>query len=313
MSTVTTQPMAAPPKPTWGQRIAAFFKALIRLILWLLFLLLLLAGCAATIVWGVPYVERTYLRPVQEMQVKVDVLERGLQSLEQRLTDQEEATASAIQALTQRVQELEGQLQALQDDLDELRTAQEEQTQRFTQDVRDLESKLTSIQSQIDRLEEDLQALTEENAGLAQTLRLESQIQVRQLQVLLHISQARVAIAQQDLTLAQDEISRARGLLQDLIRLAGQAERDDAWFEAVQEGQTRLEYAYDKVLTQPDLALKDLDIAWVVLTQAFEPQPVAVPEEAATEAEQPGAEEAATESPEAAASPTPTPTPAPSP
>ncbi len=304
------------PKPSLGQRVAAFFRALVRLILWLIFLVLLLGGCAVTLAWGLPYLERTYVRPLQEMQVQMDVLTRGLEALQARVSQNEEQTLARLQALEKQVQQLQSEVQAAQEAVQTLQKAQSEREADLADRVERLTRDLANLREQLAQLEENVQTLGADLSLQATEAAEQTQLQVQQLQVLLHIAQARAAIVNQDLPLAQDEIGRARNLLDALTQQAMTMDMAPAWLEAVQEGQTRLEYAYTKVLTQPDLALKDLDIAWVVLTQAFEPEtPASVPAGAMTAPETAAAE--ATEAPEATgeaeATPTPTPTPTPNP
>ncbi|NPA06552.1 MAG: hypothetical protein GXO54_04025 [Chloroflexi bacterium] len=313
MSTSTIPSTPAQPKPSFGQRVAAFFRALIRLILWLIFLVLLLGGCAVTLAWGLPYLERTYVRPVQEMQVQMDVLARGLESLQARVNQNEEQTLARLQSLEEQVQQLQTEVQAVQEAVQALQKEQSQREADLEDRVERLSRELSKLQEQLAQLEDDVQSLGADLMLQTTEAAEQTQLQVAQLRVLLHIGQARLALVNQDLPLAQDEIGRARNLLDLLVQKAAAVDMPPAWFEAVREGQTRLEYAYNKVLTQPDLALKDLDIAWVVLTQAFEPEtPVAVPADAMTET---AAETTAEATPapevtgEATAAPTPTPTP----
>ncbi len=283
------------PTPTFGQRVARFFANLLRLVLWTLFLLALLAGLAALIGWGIPYVDRNIVQPLQDARARLERLETAHADLEARLRTDEE--------MLQDLQDQLNEVTLTQRDIMHEVTAMKAQLDTLTGQQSGLQADLEDLQAQVAALEE---ALAQMDAQLADLEGVADEVAAAQQQftlnrTLLHLAQARLALAQEDWRLAQEEIGRAAAALTTLRAQT----TDPAALDALDEAQTRLRLAHDKALTGPEIAARDLDVVWTLLQQAFPPPGATaeavgyIPLMATPTAE------------EAPATPTPTPTPAP--
>jgi len=279
----------ATPSPSFGQRVARFVAHLLRMVLWTLFLLAILAGLAALIGWGIPYIDRHILQPLQDVQARLAHLEDAHATLSERVRaneDRLDTINTQLNQVTMTQRDLMHEMQAIKAQLDTL-TGQQSSLQSQVEDLQAQVATLEQALEQMDALTQDL-AQVSETAATAQT-------QWTVNRALLHLAQARLALAQEDWRLAQEEIGRAATALHAL-----RAQTDDPAVRAtLDEAQTRLRLAYDKALTAPDIAARDVDVVWTLLQQAFPP---------------PGAAESPTDAllpatPEAPAAPTPTPTP----
>ena len=281
-----------PPQPSFGQRVARFIGHLLRLVLWTLFLVAVLAGLAMLIGWGIPYVDRTIVQPLQDARARLAHLEDAHTTLAQQVAANEAQMADLadrLDALQAQQQELADQLQALAAQTDTLTG----QSSAYQARLADLEDRIAALQDSLADLEARQAALEALGADLTALQR-----QWTLQRALLHVSQARLALVQEDWRLAQEEMDRAAAALGDLATRLG----DPIALEALDEAQTRLRLARGKALTAPDIAARDLDVVWTLLNQAF-PPPGPLPTTAAPEAT----------TPEPILSPTPTFTPTPTP
>ncbi len=288
-------PSPTPTPPSWGQRVARFLARLVRLILWTLFLLALLGGLAALIGWGIPYVDRHILQPLQDAQARIAQLEAAQADWEQRWRQAEEERAdlqAQLAVLQAQQRDLAEGLAALSTQVADL-TAQQDETRTTLDQV---EAQLAALRELSERLD-SLELQAREQAAYTADLRRAALVQ----RLLLHIAQARQALQQEDWRLAQEEILRARSALDALEPWTTEpAERS-----VINEARTRLDLAYNKALTAPDIAARDLDVVWALINQAFLPLGAQKPQPPQT-SETP-AEPTGTPTP----SPTPTPTPTP--
>jgi len=247
--------------PSFGQRVARFFAALLRLLLWTLFLLLILGGLGVLIAWGIPYVDRNIVQPLQDARARITQLESAQSEWTQRVRANEER----LQTLDDRLNDVAATQQALMDDLQDL----QDQLENLADQQTDLNARIEDIRAEIAALE-DAQARLDDALAALEDLGMETaEIQRQQTlnRALLHVAQAQWALAQDDWRFAQEEIARAATALSALEAVVD----DEIGLRALDEAQTRLRLAYDKALTSPNIAARDLDAVWTLLQQTFPP------------------------------------------
>jgi len=246
---------------SFGQRVARFFAALVRLVLWTLFLLLILGGLAVLIAWGIPYVDRNIIQPLEDTRARLAQLETAHTELEARLRADEEMLQSLqdqLNAVTWAQQDITRELSAMKAQLDALTGLQS----GLQAEVDDLQAQVAALENavaQMEQMSRELERLGQDAAAV--------QHQGTLNRALLHLVQARMALAQEDWRLAQEEIGRAAGALAVLQEQT----TDPAALDALEEAQTRLRLAYSKALTAPEIAARDLDVVWTLLQEAFPP------------------------------------------
>lgn len=247
----------APPKPSFGSRLGRaflwFFRALVRLIL----IVLVIGGFGAAIYYGVPYLQRTFVAPVEQNAARVNELE------------------SEVAALQKQLDEYKGQLIELDSQLDETATrieALDKSAQAHTASLKKLEEMDAALETRIKQTNDlTLQALKNE---------------VTLTRVLDLLARARLYLAQSNFGLAKADVQSARDLLAELQS----ATADEAQTQAVE----RLDLALSNLPEFPVIASGDLEIAWQILMTgeappASTPEPAPTPQPDATPTPTPGA------------------------
>ncbi|OIN94908.1 MAG: hypothetical protein AUJ21_04185 [Anaerolineae bacterium CG1_02_58_13] len=269
------QPMESAPTgptgPTFGQRVGRFFAALLRLVIFLIFLAAIVVG----LYFALPLVYQNYILPVQENTAQ-------LTQLKTRLAQNEITIAG------------------LQTKLDAAQTAQAQQAQSIS----DLDGKVQKIEEQIAARTQSLAALEQAQSALqaqndATDAEVERQINLMKSMELL--SRARLFMYQSNYGLARIDVQTARDLLAK-VQPTAPADFADDLAEVIH----RLDLTLANLPTFPVAASDDLDIAWQILLGGL-PQPQAVPVTATPASETPAPEVTATPTPSATVEPTATP------
>ena len=260
-----------PTGPTFGQRVGRFFAALLRLVIFLIFLAAIVVG----LYFALPLVYQNYILPVQENTAQ-------LTQLKTRLAQNEITIAG------------------LQTKLDAAQTAQAQQAQSIS----DLDGKVQKIEEEIAARTQSLAALEQAQSALqaqndATDAEVERQINLMKSMELL--SRARLFMYQSNYGLARIDVQTARDLLAK-VQPTAPADFADDLAEVIH----RLDLTLANLPTFPVAASDDLDIAWQILLGGL-PQPQAVPVTATPASETPAPEVTATPTPSATVEPTATP------
>lgn len=255
-------------QPSFGSRLGKaflwFFRALVRLIL----IVLVIGGFGAAIYYGVPYLQRTFVTPVEQNSTRVNELENEIASLQSQLDEYKG-----------QLTELNSQLDGLGNQVDETAARIEtldKSVQAHTASLKKLEDMDTALEIQIEQTN-DLTLLALKN-------------EVTLTRVLDLLARARLYLAQSNFGLARTDVQSARDLLAELQASAA----DEAQTQAVE----RLDLALDNLPEFPVVASGDLEIAWQILMTG-EALPTSTPEPAPT------SQPEATPTPTAGATPTP--------
>lgn len=205
--------------------IGAFFKFLLRLTFVIVLGLLIGAG----LYFGVPWVYRTFVRPVQENTAR-------MAALEQRVTQEQTRSSAELQSFEERLTTLETALQDAREETanrDEAFAAHDEALSAATARIDELEASLKKAEADVEAQQEtliDLQAqldkaqelMTDEGEAVTQQVGvLEGRVALLQtaqdlLRVRLLLLEGDPGAAAEAAALAVSHLERARGLLPDL-------------------------------------------------------------------------------------------------
>ncbi len=281
------------PRPSFGERLIGAFLVLMRALAKALLVVLVLGGLAAGVYFGVPYLYRTYVQPVEETQAAVAAFQTQTTD---RLNDLEQQVAALKRANAQlqgRVDALEEQQAQDQADLEALQAVVEGHTQALTT-LDDLQTQLDEIEGRLDEVaaalaatQGDTQALADQVAAL-QVPVAEVHRNLNTLQAMEHLTRARLFLIQANYGLAKEEVQSAAAIV---AALAAEAPADEA--DVYAELEQRLNQAASRLPSLPVIAAEDLEAAWHLLGGLL-PTPVGT-----------------TPTPTAEAQNTPTPTPTP--
>lgn len=241
----------APPQPSFGSRLGKaflwFFRALVRLIL----TVLVIGGFGAAIYYGVPYLQRTFVAPVEQNSTRVIELESEIISLQKQLD------------------EYQSQLTDLNSQFDGLDNQLEETFAR----IEALDKSVQAHTASLKKLEEMDAALTTRIEQTNDQTLLALKNEVMLTRVLDLLARARLYLAQSNFGLARTDVQSARDMLAELQATAP----DEAQAQAVE----RLDLALDNLPEFPVVASGDLEIAWQILMTG-EALPISTPEPAPT-------------------------------
>jgi len=265
-----------PAPPSFGDRLALafikFVRALVRILLILLLAVLLVAG----IYYGVPALYRRYVRPVETNLA--------------RLNDAQSRQEQSNQQINQRLDELEQRLEGLelqndshkqtldevQTRMDEMESAQQagggaQATAIARQD--ELEATLAAMGANLEQVQAEIAAVdqaigrtslqvqelvnsTEAGESPLQELRNELQL-VKAMELL---TRSRVYLVEDNLGLAQQDVSAARLLL---AKMGGDVPSYQV--KPLAAIIARLDAALSNLPSKPVLAAEDLEVAWQLL------------------------------------------------
>jgi hypothetical protein len=248
-----------------------FLRFLIRLVLVLLLAVLLGTG----IYFGIPALYRRYIQPVERNLAQVNDAQARQEETNQQLDQQ-------LEALQARLEKLELQNDSHKQALDELgsRLGSLESSAQSEDDRQALEKRLSELESAVQAASDDLATLQNQVAALdliqAQTdLQLQDMarkaeveqppLQALRNELLLvkameHLTRSRLFLVEDNLGLAEEDVSAARLLLAGL-----QGEVPTYQVDALDAILTRLDAALGNLPARPVLAAEDLEGAWQLL------------------------------------------------
>lgn len=278
-------------------------RGLVRFLMRLVLLVLFFGLIAAALYFGIPYVQRTYLTPLNEAQGRIVALETQVAALQTQNLEAAQALRQDLLRLQEAQQEQAKALQALQEQLQALEQAQNQGQQaldKATQERRNLAQRLDELQQRQETLVAQFQALDVRMAEWEALWTsqmpafMATQRQVVVLRVMLHALRAGLFLAQDRYATARGELALALTFLQGQLPLMPDAEQS-VW-QTVQE---HLQKAHDLLPEKPVQAQGELDAAWNVLStlNTWTPYGPSMP--------------TATPAPSPVFAPTPTPTPTP--
>lgn len=294
------------PEPSFGERLAGAFIQFVRALVRLLLLVMLAAVLGGAAYFGVPFLYRTYVQPVEDNSARIAALEARLDVLEAQVSQQHSDATSRLNTLETHADQADITLEDLQ-----ARVAAAESALQDTQGAQeDLLQQLDGLQQQLDALGAALDDLGQVVADNQQAIgeldarwtALDTPVaalrrEVAFSRVMIRLTRARIFLAHNNFGLAAEEVATAIGDL-EALRPAVAAYQQEA-FQTILD---RLAQAQANLPAQPVLAAEDLEAAWQMLNAGLPAEP-------------PLAEATITATPPTAETPTPevTPTPTPSP
>jgi hypothetical protein len=230
---------AAPARParsgtTVGQRVARFFRFLLRLVL----LMLLFGALILGLYFGLPLLYRRYVAPVERNTADVVQLQSRLEQAEQELAD-------------------------LQTKLGTIETEQ----RRHDQSLSDLDERVVDVETAISARTESLAALEKMQSELQEQNEVVSTEMERQIDLLKSmelLSRARLFLYESNFGLARQDVQIARSLL-----AARQPDAPEELAAELDEVILRLDMTLSKLPNFPVAASDDLDIAWLILVSGL--------------------------------------------
>lgn len=229
-------------KPNFFQRLGRAFVGFLKFIFVLLIIALLLGGFGAGIYFGLPYLNQTFIVPVNQNR--------------DRISEVAQQQARDVLALNAQIDDLKADITGLNAEIEALQARDD-----------DLEEKMSTIETAIEaqgaslsKLEE-MQAKLDQDAGQQREgMSAELARQVRLTRVIDLLSRARLYLSQSNFGQARQDVALARDLLSELRDDTPEAER--ATFDAAL---FRLNLALGNLPGFPVIAVDDLNIAWNLL------------------------------------------------
>lgn len=271
-------------QPTVGDRVANFFKILLRLV----FVLVIGIALGVGVYFGIPLLYNRFILPIQENTIHIANLEalheqdknqltQRLDDLQARLealavqNDQDKETIAELKAQLAKAQSAGNDLQKAQDtNLDRLEALQSN-LDKVTATLEAMDKKVTGLEQAFDRQLGDIQTMQEALTGQdTPVAALHRELQMVKTMELL--TRSRMFLLNKDIGLALVDIQAARDLLIEL-----QTGMQPSQAEAIQEIVSRLNLAIANLATVPSLADQDLEVAWQLLMRG-------IPSEASLEA-----------------------------
>jgi len=285
-----------PEKKTFGQKLGAAWKGFWRFVFRLLIAVVIIGGLGAAAYFGIPYLYRSYVQPLQDVQGEVATLKQETADRAKQVNDRLLSLQDDIQSLRSKQAALEGKLDKQQDEIKNLQKKADE-----------LAAEQAAIQSQMDALNNKIKeavatANDAQTAGEAlqaswdewKDKLVDMQQQVYVMQVMESLLRARILVGQHDLGAAQKELATTAAGLE---WLADNTNTPDAPFA---EAHAQVLLAQKALPQAPDVAVQDIEAAWQLLSalipQATPQAPTAIPTQT-------------TPTPTSTATPTPTPNP----
>jgi hypothetical protein len=204
----------------------------VRVLRWALIVLILLGAIYAAILYGVPFIYNTFLRPVENNASRL-------------------SEVAALQASD--AKRLEGEIVTLQ----ERALTLESRTDAVEIAIAAHDKSLASLESLQSELEQKLNA---------QDLRLSKELtyQIDLLRAIDYLSRSRLYLSQSNFGLAREDALSARTLLGELLPSAP-VEQTFALTETI----NRLDLALSNLPAYPVVAVYDIDIAWQYLADGL--------------------------------------------
>jgi hypothetical protein len=214
--------------PGFFGRLGRALANLVRIFVWLVVILAILAGIGAAVYFGIPYLYTRFVQPVEVNAAHI----------------QEVATQQAVDLATSsaEVAELRGQLSSLESRIGAVESGVAEHGAAIGQ--------LATMQANVDK------ALDSQRTAILSDL----DYQVKLMRSIELLSRARLYLAQSNFGLARQDVLSARDLL---VGLQDQAPSDQAG--AMGAVIARLDLTLGNLPGYPVVAADDLEIAWQVL------------------------------------------------
>ncbi len=204
----------------------------VRVLRWVLILLVLAGAVYAILLYGVPFIYNTFLRPV------------------------ENNTAQLSQVATQQASDtkrLEGEIATLQERVTELESRADAVDKSLAAHDKTL-ANLATIQTELK------QSISDQNTQLIAQM----SYQVDLLRAVNYLSRCRLYLSQSNFGLAREDALSARQLLSSL-----QASAPAGQAYAMNEAANRLDLALANLPAYPVVAVYDIDIAWQYLADGL--------------------------------------------
>lgn len=237
-----------------------------RIIAWVVIILVVLAGIAAAIYWGVPFIYEKYIRPVEENAANITDLASQQSAEVSKLTDE-------IDLLKNRVATLETRADAV-------------------------DQSLEAHAASLTRLEELQKLLTLQMETQKSDLLQELSNQVNLTRGIELLSRSRLYLSESNFGLAKEDLRNSRDLLFTLLSVLPEQQSS-----ALRVVISRIDLALENLPTYPVVAVYDVDTAWQMLVDglpnvpAMAVTPIVLPAEDATLAVTPEATVEATQAP----------------
>jgi len=227
-----------------GQALLWFFRTLLRLIL----IALLIVGFGYAIYYGMPFLYKNFVTPIERNTTRVNELEDEIISLQTQLTE-----------INAQLTKVNNQLSEANNRVDVI----EQSVQAHTTSIATLEEMQATLEAQLkDGNDKALIALSNE---------------ITTTRILDTLARARLYLAQSNFGLASEDVQSARNLLTELYA----STNDEVLVQAID----RLDLSLGNLPEFPVVASGDLEIAWqILMTGESVPTPTAesTPETTAT-------------------------------
>ncbi len=262
-----------PPQVSQEGPLRRAVRAVVRFFVRLVLILFLFAMVALAVYYGIPWLHRTYIQPLYDLQIQVQNLEAQVQDLERSVGaaldqtyEQMDVLAQEQETQQQKIEDVEARLRALEQSLD----TQSEYVQALEAEIRDLQEAYGQAEATLTALDvrlSDLEALIDRRWPLwqqAQQDLLVSRVMIHLLRAQLYLSQENYASARGELAVLADMLDERLALLPD--------PQLDLW----QELASRIDQAEGALPDRPVEAQRALDAAWNLL-MSFNPATPGVP------------------------------------
>lgn len=237
-----------------------------RIIAWVVIVLLVLAGIAAAIYWGVPFIYEKYIRPVEQNAANITDLASQQSAEVSRLTDEIDLLKDRVATLESRADTVDQSLEAHAASLTRLEDMQKMLTQQMETQKSDL---LQELSNQV---------------NLTRGIEL--------------LSRSRLYLSESNFGLAKEDLRNSRDLFYTLLSVLPEQQSN-----ALRVVISRIDMALENLPTYPVVAVYDVDTAWQMLVDglpnvpAMAVTPIVLPSDSNTPAVTPEGTVEATQAP----------------
>ncbi len=258
-------------QPQQESRFRRFVRGVVRFVVRLVLLLLIFGLVGLAVYFGLPWLHRTYVQPLFDLQVRVQQLEGRVERVESQTAAVLKEWQQALQDLQEAQVQLQRTMQEIQQELDSVDETNREHQRR----IEDLEQRLEQLGQAQEKLQATLSALDVRLSDLE--AQWDSQWPVwNRIRSEALATRLLAQVLRAQMFLAQDNYAAARGELALLIETVVQRlpamppEQAAEWNEVLRH----LEEAQEKLPEQPVQAQDHLDAVWnLLLTMQPEPPP----------------------------------------
>ncbi len=258
-------------QPQQEGRFRRFVRSVVRFVVRLVLLLLIFGLVGLAVYFGLPWLHRTYVQPLFDLQVRVQQLEGRVERVESQTAAVLKEWQQALQDLQEAQVQLQRTMQEIQQELDSVDETNREHQRR----IEDLEQRLEQLGQAQEKLQATLSALDVRLSDLE--AQWDSQWPVwNRIRNEALATRLLAQVLRAQMFLAQDNYAAARGELALLIETVVQRlpamppEQAAEWNEVLRH----LEEAQEKLPEQPVQAQDHLDTVWnLLLTMQPEPPP----------------------------------------